>query len=463
MRGHAAVRANVRTAAWRLLGGEAAEEVLPCGGAASWTALDEELRDVLRYRGAAPRHTASLPVPALCHPDGRVREAALAHGPRTPSLWYLAVIRCADWAPPVRLRARALLEERLRTAPDETLRTLTPLVLRTGRRAEGEWALGLFRAAYEARPELAAARLDDTRDTATRRLAARVVVTARRPGARELARRAAAELDPVLCRLWSDTALAVMAADGADDGAVDTLLAARAPMVRAAGVTALRRAGRTSEAAGRLADRSALVRACARWAYAQGGGDPHARYRELCADPASLAPGAVAGLAECGRRDDAALIGPLLAHASGAVRAAAVAGLRSLECAPPALVLPLLDDPFPAVVRRATEALLPYAPGLPAGELERRLAPACPTPVRRAAFRLLRARGGLDQLRAAVALTTDADPGLRGNAESAVQLRRWMRDVPPGSAEVAGLLDRCGHLFSDYVMAGVRRRVGLPG
>ncbi|MFD0428565.1 hypothetical protein ACFQ60_12965 [Streptomyces zhihengii] len=119
-------------------------------------------------------------------------------------------------------------------------------------------------------------------------------------------------------------------------------------------MTALRRAGRTGEAAGALTDRSALVRACARWAYAQGGGDAHARYLRLCADPASLGPGAVAGLAECGRREDAALLRPLLAHASAAVRARAVAGLRSLECAPPALVLPLLDDPSPAVVREAT-------------------------------------------------------------------------------------------------------------
>ncbi|MGW8994013.1 hypothetical protein ACWGRF_29350 [Streptomyces zhihengii] len=74
-----------------------------------------------------------------------------------------------------------------------------------------------------------------------------------------------------------------------------------------------------------------------------------------------------------------------------------------------------------------------------------------------------RARGGLDQLRAAVALLADEDPGLRGNAESAVRLRRWVHEVPARNAEVGELLDACAHLFSDYVMASTRRRVGLPG
>ncbi|TXS51359.1 hypothetical protein [Streptomyces sp. t39] len=453
-----------RAAALLLLDGGGAPRVLPRDDPACWTAFDEEVRHQLR-RGPRDRvsRAAARPETALCHPDGRIREAALARGPRGDAFWYLVVIRCTDWAEPVRLRARALLEEHLRAEPENALRTLTPLVLRTGRRAEGAWALDLFRAAYEARPALAAARLDDTRDTATRRLAARVVAARGRPGARESARRAASEHDPVLCRMWSDAALAAMAAEGADDGAVDTLLAARAPMVRAAGVTALRRAGRTREAAGSLTDRSALVRACARWASAQGDGDAHAHYRALSADPASLVPGAVAGLAECGRREDAALLRLLLTHASGAVRARAVAGLRSLECAPPALVLPLIDDPSPAVVREATEALLPYTAALPGEALSRRLAPGRPTPTRRAAFRLLRARGGLDQLRAAVALTADEDPGLRGSAESAVQLRRWVHDVPPGDAEVGELLDRCTHLFSEWVLTATRRRVGLPG
>ncbi|MET9110011.1 hypothetical protein, partial [Streptomyces zhihengii] len=46
----------------------------------------------------------------------------------TSAFWQLAVIRRADRAAPVRLRARALPAERLRAEPDDALRTLTPLV-----------------------------------------------------------------------------------------------------------------------------------------------------------------------------------------------------------------------------------------------------------------------------------------------------------------------------------------------
>ncbi|MGW1140449.1 hypothetical protein [Streptomyces zhihengii] len=60
-------------------------------------------------------------------------------------------------------------------------------------------------------------------------------------------------------------------------------------------------------------------------------------------------------------------------------------------------------------------------------------------------------------------LRAETVPGLRGNAESAVRLRRWVHEVPPRNAEVGELLDACAHLFSDYVMASTRRRVGLPG
>ncbi|MDQ0944755.1 hypothetical protein [Streptomyces sp. V1I1] len=35
--------------------------------------------------------------------------------------------------------------------------------------------------------------------------------------------------------------------------------------------------------------------------------------------------------------------------------------------------------------------------------------------------------------------------------------------VPRGDAEVAALLDRCTHLFSDYVLARLRRELGITG
>jgi HEAT repeat protein len=458
--------AAAREAVRLLLEGRTASEALDFDDPACWTALDEAARAFGRYGweeydpGASHR-LRQRPETALCHPDGRVREDALATGPRTPAFWHLVVVRCTDWAEPVRLRARALLTERLRSGPEQTLRALTPLVLRLGRREEGAWARDLFDAALRAVPQLAPSLLRDTRDSATRRLAARIMLDRGLLDVRALARHAADDRDPALARLWSDAALAGMAADGSDDRAVDILLGGRLPFVRSAGVTALRRAGRAKEAVHHLADRSGLVRACARWVISQDGGDPHARHLELCEHLDTVAPYAVTGLAECGRREDAALLRPLLTHPSDGVRAQAVAGLRLLESASVETVLPLVDDPAAAVAREAARALLPYARRLCADRLTERLSPGWPTPTRRAAFRLLREQGGLVRLRASVALLADADPKLRGTAEASVQQLTWMREVPPGDAEVDRLLRQCAHLFSDHVMDLTRRRVGL--
>ncbi|GGT50385.1 hypothetical protein GCM10010271_63210 [Streptomyces kurssanovii] len=458
--------AAAREAVRLLLEGRTASEVLDFDDPACWTALDQATRAFGRYgwEEYEPRTSHRLrqrPETALCHPDGRVREDALATGPRTAAFWHLVVVRCTDWAEPVRLRARALLTDRLRSGPEQTLRVLTPLVLRLGRREEGAWAHDLFEEALCAVPQLAPSLLGDTRDSATRRLAARIVLDHGLLDVRGLARHAADDPDPVLARLWSDAALAGMAADGSDDRAVDVLLGGRLPFVRSAGVTALRRAGRAQEAVNHLADRSGLVRACARWVISQDGGDPHARHLELCEHPDTVAPYAVTGLAECGRREDAALLRPLLTHPADGVRAQAVAGLRLLESVSVETVLPLVDDPAAAVAREAARALLPYARRLCADRLTERLSPGWPTPTRRAAFRLLRDQGGIAQLRASVALLADADPKLRRTAESSVHQRTWMHEVPPGDAEVDRLLRRCAHLFSDYVMAVTRARTGL--
>ncbi|MFI2371405.1 hypothetical protein [Streptomyces sp. NPDC018833] len=452
-------------AAQHLADGLPASRVLSFEDPACWAALDHGVRHSAWYDPMAAARLSACPETALCHPDGRVREAALRAGLDAPAFWYLVVVRCADWAEAVRECARRLLDERLTAATEDTLRTLTPLVLRVGRREQGTWARNRFEAALRTPPYPALAGLRDSRDTATRRLAARITLDEGLLGVRELARRAADDLDPVSARWWSDAALAALA-NGAECGeSVDILLSARAPLVRSAGVTALRRAGRAAEAAAHLLDRSPLVRACARWLVSQGGGDPHARYLELCADPTGIAPYAMTGLAECGRREDAGLLRTFLTHPVAAVRAQATAGLRLLDAVPADRVLPLVDDPSAAVVREATRALLPLARRFPADPLFERLAPERPVHTRRAAFRLLKEHGGLTELRAAVAALTDPDPALRQNGAACVQERRWvdtLQPVDPGvRAELEAMLHQCTPLFSDFVMTGLRGRLGL--
>ncbi|MGP3684889.1 hypothetical protein ACTVZO_09300 [Streptomyces sp. IBSNAI002] len=459
----------------------------------SWIAFDAEVR-----HGHSPWHPgprAADPIEIrLCHPDGRVREAALA-APRAPL--PLVVIRCTDWAPAVRERARQVLAGALAADPAHALIGLTPLVLRLARREQGGWARDLFEAALRGDPVPApwwrparagqwwrparAARtmtgeepdtvlgwLRRSGDLPTRRFATRITLDSGLFGVRELARRAGEERDPATALVWADAALAALAADGPDDEAVDSLLHGHIPMVRAGGVTALRRAGRAAEAAQHLADRSGLVRACARWLVRQDGRDPYALCRTLVEDPERVTPYAVAGFAECARHADAPLLRALLeppGQGSGALRAAAVTGLRTLDADDAGLLLPLLDDPSPAVAREASLSLVPLAGQLDVEWLAARIAPGLPPHTRRAAYRVLYARGGVDALRASVELLTDPSPGLRRIAAQRVQ-SLWSPYRPPtlplGDSEVGALLDRCTGLFSDYVMGRMRSQLGIP-
>jgi HEAT repeat protein len=478
--------------AGRLMDGEPVHTVVDTADAAAWTALDIGIREraqpqptllpsraridgrriawdrneglkVMR-RGHAPLSENEL-VLALCHLDGRIREAVIDRVAHFPELLPLVVIRCADWAAPVRERARTLLADALPRVSGPDLVTLAALVLRVARRGQGAFARDLLdRTLRQGMRENIEALLA-SEDRATRRFAHRLAVQERLLSPARLARAASGDDDVVIQDVCAEAAIAAVR-DCAYDEVLGPLLGSHQPRVRSAGVTALRRAGRPAQAQPFLADRSGLVRACARWVLRQHGTDPLPLYRALCADPSArdLPPAAPLGLAECGSRTDAVLLVPLLGHPSGAVRAGAVAGLRVLDRADAELLLPLLDDPSPSAAREAATALLPSADRLPEAWLTLRLSTDRPVHTRKAAFRLLRAQGGVAQLRAAVQLLTDEDPGLKALAGPAIQL--WVvppAGVPRGDAEVAALLDRCTHLFSDYVLARLRRELGITG
>ncbi|MEU4871601.1 HEAT repeat domain-containing protein [Streptomyces sp. NPDC021608] len=327
---------------------------------------------------------------ALCHPDGRIREAALEQAGERPALFPLVVIRCADWAGPVRDRARAILAQ----APPHLPAAHAALVLRIGRSCRGGFAQELLMRALRTGPSACVEVLLDSSDRDTARLAHRMAVDRRLLPVARLARNAARHRDVVVQNLCAEAAIAALG-EGASDGfsvVVPPLLASRHPRIRSAGVTALRRVGRHADAEPYLTDRSAVVRACARWVLRQGGIDPAPLYRTLCADPA-LRPGAVVGLGECGAGEDVNLVRSLLGHPVPRVRAAAVAGLQRLGAVRVDDVRPLLDDPSAAVVGRATTALLPWADRLPREVLHALLTEDRPRHHRVAANRLLRAAG----------------------------------------------------------------------
>lgn len=455
-------------AASRLAGGAPLHSALDTTDPGDWLALDAAVREAAWWRprllpawwrsgpGSADltRLDESRLALALCHRDGRIRQEALRQSFRHPGLLPLVVIRCTDWAEPVREQARRLLLEALNA--DSAL-DLAPLILRVGRRDRGAFAVdALGRTMRQASHGRLAALFSDP-DRTVRRFAYRLAVEGRLLRPAELARAAARDQDTVVQDLCATAALTALGAEDDYESVLPPLLSARNPRVRSAGVTALRRAERSHRAEPFLSDRSALVRACARYVVRQQGGDPAAWYRERCttADDRELSPGAVIGLAECGNRADAGLLRPLLVHPSAGVRARAVAGLRALDCVDAKRLRPLLDDPAAAVVRETAAALLPSAKELPADWLLERTGCERPRHVRVGAFRLLDARGGIVALRAAVGLFEDPDAKLRTWAAQSVQRWRPSPDVRSGDPEVGELLDRCGHLFSDHVL---RRR-----
>ncbi|MGI5336892.1 hypothetical protein ACQEVS_05595 [Streptomyces sp. CA-181903] len=381
---------------------------------------------------------------ALCHPDGRMREAALRR-PEAAGFPALVVLRCADWAGPVREEARRSLAGLLPGVPPSAVAPVVAVALRAAVRRRGDYARDLVMS-FVRSPERIDALLACP-DRAARRLGHRVAIDEEHLSAAELARAAAADPDVVVQDLCADAALA-RTRDGDPDGVLRPLLASRQPRVRAAGVTALGRTGETGEAARFLTDRSGLVRACARWVLRRHGVEPLPLYRAACAGPDVL-PGAPAGLGETGTRADAAPLWPLLGHPRPAVRAKAVAALRMLDAGGPERLEPLLDDPSVSVVREATTTLLPVAARLPEDWLYDRLADDRPRYVRVSAFRLLSAHRPTAQLRCFLRLAGDPDPALRERALTA--LAGWgpagaaaaYRTLPDARrAELDALLER---------------------
>ncbi|WP_426403251.1 hypothetical protein ACN9M0_06215 [Streptomyces sp. R-07] len=440
------------TGATRLARGTPLASAIDTSDPNAWTGLDLGVRELARTRPSAlPSHSWATgrrfhwswdaPLPtlnlkhrepegpelavALCHPDGRIREAALRRAADLPApdlqpLLPLVALRCSDWVAVVREVARGLLGGALPAAGPGAVAVLAPVVMRTAARRRGDAARALLQAALREGPGSVLEAVLVSRDRATRRLAHRIAAERRHLSPERFAAVAATDPDVVIQDICADGAVAGVGPETGDE-VLAPLLRSAFPRVRAAGVTALRRAGRAEEAEGFLADRSPLVRACARYVLRQKGVDAAPLYRALCSG-ATVPPAAPLGLAECGVRDDAALLWGLTDHPHPGVRAHAVAGLRVLEASEAVRLMPLLDDPAPGVVRETATALVPWADRLPVAELRARLGTERPRHVRVGAFRLLTARGGPELREIARSLTDDAEPRLRFNSQALLWL-----------------------------------------
>ncbi|GGX09103.1 hypothetical protein [Streptomyces chartreusis] len=309
------VRAVTGSTVERLASGVPLRDVLDVGAPGSWIDLDVEVRASARYRPGLPPGLAwvegrsgstvssliaatvgrlrrergaedavesvePLLALALCHPDGRVRGAALARAREYPDLLPLIVVRAADWAEPVREAARELLRDVLDV---DAAVALAPLILLVGRRGRGDFGVRLLGEVLRRAPGERLGPLYGSADRTVRRFAHRLAVAEGFLSPAELARSAARDGDAVIQDLCAEAVLKTVSADVGDD-VLRPLLTARNPRARSSGVTALRRAGRAAEAERFLTDRSAVVRACARYVVRRLGTDPLPLYRAWCSE-----------------------------------------------------------------------------------------------------------------------------------------------------------------------------------
>ncbi|WP_449339888.1 hypothetical protein [Streptomyces chartreusis] len=309
------VRAVTESTVERLASGVPLRDVLDVGEPGSWTDLDVEVRASARYRpdllpglawveGRSGPTVSSLIAAAvgrlrrergaefavesvgpslalaLCHPDGRVRAAALTRAREYPDLLPLIVVRAADWAEPVREPARELLRDALDV---DAAIALAPLILLVGRRDRGDFGVRLLGEVLRRAPGERLGPLYGSADRTVRRFAHRLAVAEGFLSPAELAFAAARDGDAVIQDLCAEAALKTVSGDVGDD-VLRPLLTARNPRARSCGVTALRRAGRAAEAERFLTDRSAVVRACARYVVRQLGTDPLPLYRAWCSE-----------------------------------------------------------------------------------------------------------------------------------------------------------------------------------
>lgn len=412
--------------------------------------LDEALRRTSGYRfGRTPRNdhaevdraaflTEASPLGvalASCHPDGRMRERAvhrmrllLTRSQPSVELVPFLVLRTADWAGPVRDRARAALAVLLHEHPKSLVLSAAPLTLLIVRRERGGFARQQLMSAlmFSSGTALFESLLASP-DRQLRRFALRTALASRRLPLRTLV---------TIVRQDSDRQCRGLAAEAAVREAVWTeqtdLLRQLATSVhrevRLLALTGLLRKGLASEVTPYLGDTSALVRAVARDAARRTDTDALGWYRAAIRTPA---PGTIAGLAEVDGKQAAGLLIPLLSHQRAAVRAAAVRNLRALDAVPVERTVPLLRDPSTKVIREATTALRTRLDQLPAGLPESLLADRDRAAVRRAGYRLHNEPDTLQRLRTNLGIATDADPRLaRWAADAAAALIRQLHVSP---------------------------------
>jgi HEAT repeat protein len=223
------------------------------------------------------------------------------------------------------------------------------------------------------------------------------------------------------------------------------------PPARTAGVQIAAKLGPEGEGwiLAAVSDRNSMVRATARFVLKGRGVDFAALNRRALQAGGADAEGALLGLGDVGRAEDAEVVEPFLAAARPHVRAAAVKTLDHLlrDAAVPA-ILPRLADDSPRVSRAAAKALERRA--VPPPALAAIFAGAHPPHARANALRLLARGSRWEVIPWIVRGAADGDPRVKKAARRALDRlgsafhRSFQGPAPDQLARLSAELDAAG-------------------
>ncbi len=392
--------------------------------------------------GSAP---AGLAAASMCR-DGRVREAAVAALARTPGPVAAAAlaVRAADWVPEVGSAALAALAGR--TGPGDAA-AIIPVLLALRHRRRGRQPAAGYLAGIAAGPAVTLEALAAPGGRARRLWALEVLASRSLLATDVLAARAMRDPDPVV-------ALSCARRLASSDGGLPPetgrqLLGSARAGVRAFAAGHLGDDQLTIQALrGLLLDRSGAVRSVARWRWRRQYGDPGPVYRATLggtARPRQIAA-ALRGLDDDHDNSLPAVAVPFLSHPNPAVRRAAAQaiGRRADADNTQHHLVPLLLDSSGKVAATALRHVRGQA--LPASVLAT-LDAAGTARSRRIALAIRQYSGTWNRVHADLAAINGHDAGLADAART--DLLAWLRcgaatsygkPSPAQTAEIAGLL-----------------------